>query len=77
MLSDRDRRILADLERQFEPAGPGVQFPTIAVLCVLLFLTVPLVTLLFGWPGLLITLDVFAVAVAFVLIRRRRARRRP
>ncbi|BBH68764.1 hypothetical protein ACTI_54490 [Actinoplanes sp. OR16] len=75
MLSDRDRRIIADLERQFEPATQDVPFPTVTVLCVLLFLTVPLVMLLFSWPGLLIAVDVFAVAVAYVLIRRHRSRR--
>ncbi|MEU4695118.1 DUF3040 domain-containing protein [Actinoplanes sp. NPDC023714] len=75
MLSDRDRRILADLERQFEPPAPDVPFPTVAVLCILLFLAVPLVMLLFSWPGLLITVDAFAVAVAYVMIRRYRGRR--
>ncbi|MEU8241328.1 DUF3040 domain-containing protein [Actinoplanes missouriensis] len=74
MLDDDERRILADLERQFEPGGGEVAFPTIPVLCVLLFLAVPLVMLLFGWPGLLVTVDAFAVALAFVLVRRHRSR---
>ncbi len=74
MLDDNERRILADLERQFEPSGAAVPFPTIPVLCVLLFLAVPLVMLLFGWPGLLITVDAFAAALAFVLVRRHRSR---
>ncbi|WP_229073492.1 DUF3040 domain-containing protein [Actinoplanes sp. DH11] len=75
MLSDNDRRILADLEREFEPPGSDVPFPTIPVLCILLFLAVPLVTLLFSWHGLLLTVDAFAVTVAYVLIRRHRSRR--
>ncbi|MBG0562521.1 DUF3040 domain-containing protein [Actinoplanes aureus] len=70
MLDDDERRILADLEREFqEPVERP--FPTIPVLCVLLFLAFPLVMLLFGWPGLVITFDLFAASVAIVLLRRR------
>ncbi|MEU4427604.1 DUF3040 domain-containing protein [Actinoplanes sp. NPDC024001] len=65
MPDDDDRRILAELEREFERP-----FPTISVLCVLLFLAFPIVMLLFGWPGLLTTIGLFALAVTAVLLRR-------
>ena len=51
---------------------PEPRFPAIPALCASLYILVPLVALLFGWPGLVIVLDVFAVAVVAVLIRRRR-----
>ena len=72
MLDDDERRILADLEQQFQVAERP--FPAIPVLCAGLFICVPLVMLLFGWPGVVIVLDLFAAAVAVVLIRRRRSR---
>ncbi|WP_328469354.1 dolichyl-diphosphooligosaccharide--protein glycosyltransferase subunit 2 [Actinoplanes sp. NBC_00393] len=71
MLDDDERRILADLERDFQEPEER-PFPTISVLCVGLFIAFPIVMLLFGWPGLIITLDLFAAAVAIVLLRRRR-----
>ena len=71
MLNENERRILADLEQQFPVAERP--FPTIAVLCAGLFISVPLVMLLFGWPGVVIILDLFAAAVAVILIRRRRS----
>ena len=74
MLNENERRILADLEQQFPVAERP--FPTIAVLCAGLFICLPLVTLLFGWPGLVLVLDVFAATVAVVLIRRGRSRPR-
>lgn len=73
MLDDDERRILAELERDLQEPEER-PFPTIAVLCVLLFLAFPLVMLLFGWPGLIITVDLFAVAVAIVLVHRHRRR---
>ncbi|MFC7529895.1 DUF3040 domain-containing protein [Actinoplanes sp. GCM10030250] len=83
MLDDKERRILAALERDLTHGDPGFAarmagsgeerpFPAVSALCVLLFLAFPLVMLLFGWRGMVITLDVFAVALAVVLIRRRR-----
>ncbi|WIM98701.1 DUF3040 domain-containing protein [Actinoplanes oblitus] len=84
MLNDHERRALAELERSLKgdsdfaarmagladvPAPPP--FPAVPVLCALLFILVPLVMLLFGWAGVLIVLDLFAAAVAVVLIRRR------
>ncbi|MEV6302810.1 DUF3040 domain-containing protein [Actinoplanes sp. NPDC051861] len=86
MLDDKERRILADLERQLTAGDPGFAarmggtesprpFPTITVLLVLLFLAFPFVMLLSGWFGMVIALDVFALAVAGVLISRRRRSR--
>ncbi|GLY06772.1 MULTISPECIES: DUF3040 domain-containing protein [Actinoplanes] len=86
MLDDRDRRILDDLEQQLAVADPEFAarmsapaaeqpFPAVAGLCALLFICAPLVMLLFGWPGVIIAVDVFAAAVAVVLIHRRRKRR--
>ncbi|GIF07395.1 DUF3040 domain-containing protein [Actinoplanes siamensis] len=84
MLNDNERRALADLERHLEhdpdftarmndlagiPAEPA--FPIVPVLCALLFIAIPLTMLLFGWPGVVVVLDLFAAAVAVVLIRRR------
>ncbi|BCY07421.1 DUF3040 domain-containing protein [Actinoplanes sp. L3-i22] len=84
MLNDNERRALADLERHLQhdpdftarmdglagvPAEPPS--PAVPVLCALLFITIPLVMLLFGWVGVLIALDLFAAAVALILIRRR------
>ncbi|GAA4601598.1 hypothetical protein BJY16_003943 [Actinoplanes octamycinicus] len=84
MLNDYERRALADLERSLKGdsefaarmAGladvpPAPAFPAVPILCALLFILVPLVMLLFGWAGVLIVLDVFAAAIAVVLIRRR------
>ncbi|MEV0901357.1 DUF3040 domain-containing protein [Actinoplanes sp. NPDC049802] len=82
MLSDDDRRTLADLETQLRAdpefaarmAAPAseVRFPIVATLCVGLFILVPPVMLLFGWPGLIITVDVFASVIAVILIARHR-----
>ncbi|GAA4951934.1 DUF3040 domain-containing protein [Actinoplanes utahensis] len=90
MLSDDDRRVLADLEsrvhlsdpefaaRMADRCGPA-RFPALAVLCAALFILVPPVMLLFSWAGLIVVLDLFLVAVAVVLIRRHRhpSRRTP
>ncbi|BCJ46206.1 hypothetical protein GCM10010168_51550 [Actinoplanes ianthinogenes] len=83
MLNDYERRALAELERNLNGdsefasrmaglAGvpPAPTFPAVPVLCALLFILVPVVMLLFGWPGVLIVLDLFAAAIAVVLIRR-------
>ncbi|MFI1994007.1 DUF3040 domain-containing protein [Actinoplanes sp. NPDC020271] len=88
-MNDHERRALADLERHLEQqdsdfaarmntlAGIPVAepaSPAVPVLSALLFIAVPLVMLFFGWPGVLIVLDLFAAAVAVVLIRRRALR---
>ncbi|MBO3741198.1 DUF3040 domain-containing protein [Actinoplanes flavus] len=85
MLSDDDRRTLAELESELEAdpefaarmaaPEPEVRFPIVFVLCVALFVLVPPVMLLFGWPGLIITADVFATVIAVVLIARHRRER--
>jgi hypothetical protein len=54
---------------------PDARFPTISALCASLYILIPLGALLFGWPGVVIILDVFAVAIAAVLIHRYRHRR--
>ncbi|WP_099343740.1 MULTISPECIES: DUF3040 domain-containing protein [unclassified Actinoplanes] len=84
MLNDNERRALAELERDLEHdpdfsarmAGLGVvqpepAFPIVPVLCALLFITLPLVMMFFGWPGALILLDLFTAVVAVIMIRRR------
>ncbi|GAA2896150.1 hypothetical protein Acy02nite_61690 [Actinoplanes cyaneus] len=88
-MNDHERRALADLERHLQhdaefaarmstfagvPAAAEQASPAVPVLCALLFIAVPLVMLLFGWVGVLIVLDLFAAAVAVILIRRRAAR---
>jgi hypothetical protein len=87
MLNDSERRALADLERHLQhdpdftarmdglagvPAEPAS--PALPVLGALLFITIPLVMLLFGWAGVLLALDLFAAAAAIILIRRRALR---
>ncbi|MEV4351414.1 DUF3040 domain-containing protein [Actinoplanes sp. NPDC049596] len=67
MLDDHDRRALDDLERQFTRP-----FPTVLVLCAGLYICAPLAKLLFGWTGLEIVAASFVIAVAAVLMRRRR-----
>ena len=81
-MSDDDRRVIAELEqrvilsdpdfaaRMAEPP-PEVRFPAVAVLCAGLFILVPPVMLLFGWPGLIIVVDLFIAALVAVLLRRR------
>jgi hypothetical protein len=82
-MNDNDSRTIAELERRIHlsdpefaarmAAGPQaeVRFPAVAALCAVLFILVPPVMLLFGWLGLIVTLDLFLAAVAIVLIRRR------
>lgn len=82
MLNDDDRQVIAELEQRVllsDPefaarmaTGPAeVRFPAVAVLCASLFILVPPVMLLFGWPGLLIVVDLFVAALVVVLLRRR------
>jgi hypothetical protein len=82
-MNDNDLRTIAELERRIHLSDPEfaarmaagaqaeVRFPAVAMLCAVLFVLVPPVMLLFGWLGLIVTLDLFLAAVAFVLIRRR------
>jgi hypothetical protein len=83
MLNDDDRRTITELEREIHLSDPDfaarmggtpctdVPFPMIAVLCAALFILVPPAILLFGWPGLIVVVDLFLVAVMIVLVRRR------
>jgi hypothetical protein len=86
MLNDHERRALAELERHLSgdaefaarmagvaDAPPAPAFPAVPVLCALLFILAPVVMLMFGWAGVLIIVDLFAAAVAVVLIRRQAA----
>ncbi|GLW31902.1 DUF3040 domain-containing protein [Actinoplanes regularis] len=83
MLNDSERRALADLERHLQhdpefvarmdglataPAVPA--FPIVPVLSAGLFITVPLVMLLFGWVGVIILLYAFAIAIGVIVFRR-------
>lgn len=81
-MNDNDSRTIAALERQIHLSDPEFAarmtaganadsgFPAVAVLFAVLFFLVPPVMLLFGWLGLIVTLDLFLAAVAVVLIRR-------
>jgi hypothetical protein len=82
MLDDHDRRALRDIERGLTRQDPLLaarmgtpvdarRFPTVSILCVLLYLSLPLVSLLFGWPATVATLSSFAVTIATVVIHRR------
>ncbi|WP_430783401.1 DUF3040 domain-containing protein [Actinoplanes sp. G11-F43] len=81
-MSDDDRQVIADLEKRILLSDPefaarmadqpaGVRFPTVSVLCAILFILVPPVMLLFGWPGLIIVVDLFIAALVAVLLHRR------
>lgn len=85
MVNDKDRRAFADLEQRVllsdpewaarsavHSPGPDAGFPTLAVLCAVLFVLVPPVFLLFGRLGLLLAVYAFFTAVVAVLIRRHR-----
>ncbi|MDI6097103.1 DUF3040 domain-containing protein [Actinoplanes sp. NEAU-A12] len=83
MLSDDDRRVLADLEQRVHRSDPDfaarmagahaeVRFPALVALGAGLFVLVPPVMLLFGRSGLIVTVYLFLGAVAVVLVRRRR-----
>jgi DUF3040 family protein len=83
MLNDQDRRALRDIERALTRQDPVLaarmrapigarRFPTVSFLCVVLYLSLPLVTLLFGWPVAVATLGIVAVAIATKVIHRRR-----
>lgn len=86
MLNDDDRRMLADLEqrvhlsdpefaaRMTAPRAAEARFPALTLLVAGLFILVPPTMLLFGWPGLIVIVDLFLGAVAVVLIHRHRRR---
>ncbi|MEV4278964.1 DUF3040 domain-containing protein [Actinoplanes xinjiangensis] len=82
MLNDEDRRTIAELERRIHLTDPDfaarmtggpaaeVPFPMVAVLCAALFILVPPAMLLFGWPGLIVVVDLFLLGITVVLVRR-------
>lgn len=85
-MDDPVQRALQDIERHLARDDPAFvarmrgerrelpRFPTIAALCTTLYILLPLVMLLFGWPVVVGMIDAFAVVIAAVLIRRHRAR---
>ncbi|MEV4702813.1 DUF3040 domain-containing protein [Actinoplanes sp. NPDC049316] len=81
MLSDQDRHALQDIERGLAGDDPGFAsrmggppaerpLPTILLLSMLLYVTLPMVAFLFGRTGAVLTLLLFALAVLIVLVRR-------
>ncbi|HWS31351.1 MAG TPA: DUF3040 domain-containing protein [Actinoplanes sp.] len=85
MLSDDDRRVIADLEQRVILSDPDfaermathpaeVRFPAVAVLWAALFILIPPVMLLFSWPGLIIVIDLLIAGLVAVLLRRRQQR---
>ncbi|UQU61910.1 DUF3040 domain-containing protein [Couchioplanes caeruleus] len=81
MLSDRDRHALRDIERGLAGEDPGFAarmggpagerpLPTILLLSMLLYVTLPMVVFFFGRTGAALTLLLFALAVLLVLVRR-------
>jgi len=88
MLDEQDRRVLAEIERALSRQDPALAarmraqgedrpFPTVLALCILLYVMLPMVMLMFGWIAALVTFDVFAVTVAVVLAWRRLRRAGP
>ncbi|WP_275415953.1 DUF3040 domain-containing protein [Actinoplanes couchii] len=84
-MSDEDRRVIAELEQRILLSDPDfaqrmatgpreVRFPAVSVLCAGLFILVPPVMLLFGWPGLIIVVDLFIAALVAVVLNRRSPR---
>ncbi|GIF13694.1 DUF3040 domain-containing protein [Actinoplanes teichomyceticus] len=85
MLEEKDRRALADIELHLCADDPEFarrmraddrRFPTVSVLCVLVFLTLPFVGLFSGPGAVLVTVNVAAVVVTTILLIRGRRRRR-
>jgi hypothetical protein len=83
MLDEQNRRALAQIEQglarqdphfavRMRTQGEDRPFPTVLALCVSLYISLPMVTLLFGWIAGVVTLDLFALLLAVVLVRRRR-----
>jgi hypothetical protein len=84
MLRDHDRRVLADIEHHLAVQDPEFArrmsattaedrpFPTVLAMSTTLYISLPLVGLLFGWIAAVLVFDLFAIVIAAVLIRRRR-----
>ncbi|MFC3990793.1 DUF3040 domain-containing protein [Actinoplanes siamensis] len=84
MLEEKDRRALEDIEQRLcasDPAfarrmgSPSVPFPTVSVLCVLSFMSLPFVGLFLGPRAVLVAINATAVVVMMVLVWRARASR--
>nr|WP_296067511.1 DUF3040 domain-containing protein [uncultured Actinoplanes sp.] len=79
MLSDRERRALEGIETELTRSDPAFavrmrgkhRAAQVIMLCALLYITVPLVALLFGWTGVLMTTAVVAAAVGALFIPQR------
>ena len=87
MLSDEERRVLHDIERntrrrdaafadRMRAGSCGRPFPVAAVACASLYIVLPMVAFLFGLIAVLVTAHLAAALVAGTLLRRRRASRR-
>jgi hypothetical protein len=86
MLDDQDRRSLREIEngvarddpafaRSFHHAWADTPpVPVVLLLCVALYIAAPLVSLLFGWRGLVVLVAAFLIALAVALVHRRRRR---
>ncbi|WP_189331447.1 DUF3040 domain-containing protein [Actinoplanes ianthinogenes] len=84
MLEERDRRVLADIEQHLsagDPAfarrmrsggPPACPFPTVSVLCVGAFLSLPFLGLFLGPRAVLIAINVTAAVIMVVLLCRHR-----
>jgi Protein of unknown function (DUF3040) len=81
MLGDQDRHALQDIERGLASDDPAFAarmsaaaedrpLPTILLLSMMLYVTMPIAVLLFGRTGAVLTLLGFALAVLAALTRR-------
>lgn len=84
MLEETDRRVLADIEQRLSTADPEFArrmsaapcpFPTVSVLCVAGFLSLPFLGLFLGPRAPLVAINVTAALVMIVLVVRSRASR--
>jgi hypothetical protein len=74
MLDDSDRRAFDEITRDLtRPPAEVPRFPLVSALCVALFVSLPMVKLLFGWGMAGAWVGVFALAVAAVLVHRIRS----
>lgn len=79
MLEEKDRRVLADIEQRLcsaDPAfarrmrSPDSPFPTVFVLCVATFLSLPFLGLFLGPRAVLLAINVTAAVVMIILVFR-------
>ncbi|BCY08304.1 DUF3040 domain-containing protein [Actinoplanes sp. L3-i22] len=83
MLEEKDRRVLADIEERLCAGDPAFArrmrsapcpFPTLSVLCVVAFLSLPFLGLFLGPGAVLLAINVTAAVVILVLAFRGRRR---